>query len=114
MEGQSDVHNKLEAESNSTSSPIRTLGPFCDRIDAQNVSVVRFRHSTYGWKDNKINFPMARSHANIQNESSGNNQTSRPPESDLVLHYHILVFRLCIMWKPLGACLGGSTRTLGP
>jgi hypothetical protein len=58
MEDQSDMHNKLEAESNSTSRPIWTPEPVCGQIDAQDASVVLFERSTYGWTDKKITFSM--------------------------------------------------------
>jgi hypothetical protein len=56
MEGQSDVHNELEAESNSSLMP----------IDAKDASVIRYRSSTYGWKDKNITFQMALVSCQIQ------------------------------------------------
>jgi hypothetical protein len=58
MEDQGDVHNKLEAESNSTSSPTQSLEPVCNHIDAQCASEFHFGCSTYAWKSKKITIPM--------------------------------------------------------
>jgi hypothetical protein len=41
----------LEAQYNSTSSPPWSPGEVCLRLDAQATYGVRFRRSTYGWKD---------------------------------------------------------------
>jgi hypothetical protein len=58
MEDQGDVHNKLEAESNSTSSPTQSPEPVCSHIDAQCASEFRFGCSTYAWKSKKITITM--------------------------------------------------------
>jgi hypothetical protein len=44
---------KVEAQSNSSSSPVR------NKTDAQVEYEVRFGRSLYGWKQNFIDLPMA-------------------------------------------------------
>ena len=47
-----DVQQELEARSNMISSLPRPLGPLCLKLVTQVASGLRFRRSTYGWKDN--------------------------------------------------------------
>ena len=42
LEGKGDDHNKLEAESNSTSSPTWSPGPVHIQIDTHDASELRF------------------------------------------------------------------------
>ena len=48
----------VEAKSNSSSSPVRALGPVCLKLVTQDVSGLHFRRSTYGWKANLIRKPI--------------------------------------------------------
>jgi len=54
-----DIQLELEAQAKSTSSPPRSPGAVCLRLDAQATYGVRFRRSIYGWKANFIELPMA-------------------------------------------------------
>jgi hypothetical protein len=45
------------AKSNSTSSPPRSLGPVCTKMDAQDASELRLGRNLYGWKAKEISFP---------------------------------------------------------
>ena len=47
----------VEAESNSSSSPVRAPGPVCLKLVTQDASGLHFRQSTYGWKANWIRKP---------------------------------------------------------
>jgi hypothetical protein len=49
---------QVEAETKSTSSPTRSLGPLCIQIDAQDASDLRFGCFTYAWKAKEISFSM--------------------------------------------------------
>ena len=44
----------VEAQSNSSLSPVQALGPVCLKLVTQDASRLRFRRSTYGWKANLI------------------------------------------------------------
>jgi hypothetical protein len=50
---------KVEAKSNSSSSPVRTPGAVRNKTDAQVAYGVGFERSIYGWKQNFIKIPMA-------------------------------------------------------
>jgi hypothetical protein len=61
LESQGDVHEKVANQSNSElpgSSPTRSPGPPCIKIDIQIVFDLRFGCSTYALKAKKITFPM--------------------------------------------------------
>jgi hypothetical protein len=63
LEGHGDMHIKVEIQSNSkfqslTLSPTRSPGPPRFQIDVQDAYHIRFGHSTYAWKEDKIIFPM--------------------------------------------------------
>ena len=45
---------KVEAQSNSSSSPVRAPGPVCLKLVTQDASGLRFGRSTYEWKANLI------------------------------------------------------------
>ena len=47
----------VEAESNSSSSPVRAPGPVYLELVTQDASGLHFRRSTYGWKANWIRKP---------------------------------------------------------
>ena len=47
----------VEAQSNSSLSPVQALGPVCLKLVTQDASGLRFRRSTYGWKANWIRKP---------------------------------------------------------
>jgi hypothetical protein len=65
-EASKDVQAKPEAQSNPSSSLPRPSGPVCNKTDAQDASELRFRWSTYGWKDNFIRKPIqVVSHQNL-------------------------------------------------
>jgi hypothetical protein len=49
----------LEAQYNSTSSPPRSPGAVFGKSDAQAAYGLGFGRSTYGWKQNLIELPMA-------------------------------------------------------
>jgi hypothetical protein len=49
----------VEAKSNSSSSPVRSLGAVRNKTDAQVAYGVGFGRSIYGWKQNFIKLPMA-------------------------------------------------------
>ena len=49
---------EVEAQSNSSSSLSRPLGPVCLKLVTQDTSRLRFRRSTYGWKANLIRKPI--------------------------------------------------------
>ena len=49
---------EVEAQSNSSSSLPRPPGPVCLKLVTQDASGLRFRRSTYGWKDNLIRKPI--------------------------------------------------------
>ncbi|WVZ58317.1 hypothetical protein U9M48_008598 [Paspalum notatum var. saurae] len=53
-----DVQVKLEAQSKSSSSLPRPAGPFDTKTETQDAYGLRFRRSTYAWKDKNISFPM--------------------------------------------------------
>ena len=53
------VQVKLEAQSKSSSSLLRPAGPFDAKTGVQDAYGLRFGCTTYSWKDNFINFPMA-------------------------------------------------------
>ena len=53
-----DVQRKSEARSNMISSLPRPPGPVCFKLVTQNASGLRFRQSTYSWKDNLIRKPI--------------------------------------------------------
>jgi hypothetical protein len=60
---QRDGHAKVEIQSKSelqslTSSQSRSPGPHCLQIDAHDTHDLRFRCSSYVWKDKEIRFPM--------------------------------------------------------
>jgi hypothetical protein len=61
----------VEAKSNSSSSLVQSPGAVHNKTDAQVAYGVGFGRSTYGWKHNFIELPMARSHAKIRTESKG-------------------------------------------
>jgi hypothetical protein len=46
-----------KAKSNSTSSPPRSPGPICTKMDVQNASKLQFGWALYGWKYKEISFP---------------------------------------------------------
>jgi hypothetical protein len=46
-----------KAKFDSTSSPRRSLGPVCTKMDAQDASELQFGWDLYGWKDKKKIFP---------------------------------------------------------
>jgi hypothetical protein len=50
---------EVEAESNSSSSPIRSPGAVRNKTDARVAYGVGFGRSIYGWKQNFIEIPMA-------------------------------------------------------
>ena len=81
----------VEAQSNSSSSPIRAPGPICLKLVTQDASGLRFRRSTYGWKYNLIRKPIQDSHVKIPSESTGIIETSQHPESARVLRHRLLV-----------------------
>jgi hypothetical protein len=59
LESQEDVHEKVANQSNSelpSSSPTRSPGPPCIKIDVQIGDDLRFVCSTYAWKDKEITF----------------------------------------------------------
>ena len=49
---------EVEAQSNSSSSLPRPLGPVCLKLVIQDASGLRFPRSTYGWKANLIMKPI--------------------------------------------------------
>ena len=49
---------EVEAQSNSSSSLSRNLGPVCLKLVTQDTSGLRFRWSTYEWKTNLIRKPI--------------------------------------------------------
>jgi hypothetical protein len=53
-----DVQQKPEALSNINLSQPRPPGPVCHKTGHTGASGLRFRRSTYGWKDNLIRKPM--------------------------------------------------------
>ena len=53
-----DVQHEPEAQSNMISSLPRPLGLVCLKLITQDTSGLRFRRSTYGWKDNLIRKPI--------------------------------------------------------
>jgi hypothetical protein len=80
----------LEAQYNSTLSPPRSSGAVCLRLDAQATYGVRFRRSTYGWKDIFIELPMAPAHDQMMPESMGLVESNGHLESVSVLHRCLL------------------------
>ncbi len=53
-----DVQVKVEAQTNSTSGAIRSLGPVCTKTGAQVAYVLGLGRSLYIWKAKNITFPM--------------------------------------------------------
>jgi len=53
------VQVKLEAQTNSTSSPFRSPGVVYTKMGATIAYKLGFGRSAYAWKDKNINFPMA-------------------------------------------------------
>jgi hypothetical protein len=53
------VQAKLETQSKSASSPPRSSGAVCLKLDAQATYGVGFRRSMYGWNQNFVSLPMA-------------------------------------------------------
>jgi hypothetical protein len=53
------VQAKLETQSKSTSSPPRSPGAVCLKLDAQATYGVGFGCSIYGWNHNCIRLPMS-------------------------------------------------------
>jgi hypothetical protein len=49
---------EVEAKSNSSSSPVRSLGAVRNKTDAQVAYGFGFGQSIYGWKQNFIKLPM--------------------------------------------------------
>ena len=49
---------EVEAQSNSSSSLPRSLGPVCLKLVTKDASGLCFRRSTYGWKANLIRKPI--------------------------------------------------------
>jgi hypothetical protein len=47
---------QVKAKSDPTSSPPRSLGPVCIKMDAQDASKLRLGWALYGWKDKEIKF----------------------------------------------------------
>ena len=66
----------VEAESNSSSSPVQALGPVCLKLVTQDASELRFRRSTYGWKANLIRNPIQVLSCQKTFEINGNRETS--------------------------------------
>ena len=61
-----DVQHEPEAQSNMISSLPRPPEPVCLKLVTQDVSGLRFRRSTYGWKANLIRKPIqVVSHQNL-------------------------------------------------
>jgi hypothetical protein len=63
LERQGDAHIQLEIQSNSelqilTLSPTRSPVPPQLQIDVQDTYKIRFGHSTYAQKEDKIKFPV--------------------------------------------------------
>jgi hypothetical protein len=46
-----------KVKSHSTSSPPRSLGSICIKMDAQDASELRLGLALYGWKAEEISFP---------------------------------------------------------
>jgi hypothetical protein len=46
-----------KAMSDSTSSPPRSRGPVCTKMDIHDASELRLDWTLYGWKDKEIRFP---------------------------------------------------------
>jgi hypothetical protein len=76
--------------SNSTSTPPRIPEPYFTKTDALATYGVRFGRSIYGWNQNFIELPIARSHIKIPSESTGIIDTSGHPDSDRVLCHRLL------------------------
>ncbi len=53
-----DIQVKVEAQTKSTSSAIRSPGPVCTKTGAQVVYMLGLGRSLYGWKAKKITFPI--------------------------------------------------------
>ena len=49
---------KVEAQSNSSSSPVQAPGPVYLKLVTQDASGLRFSRSIYGWKANLIRKPI--------------------------------------------------------
>jgi hypothetical protein len=59
LESQGDVHPKVANQSNSelpSSSPTRSSGPACIKIDVQISYDLHFGRSTYAWKAKELTF----------------------------------------------------------
>ena len=97
----------VEAESNSSSSPVQALGPVCLKLVTQDVSGLCFRRSTYGWKAN----PSGLTSKAVQNQWESWSQVSAqnlPGCCDTV----IWSVGPCIMFGPIRGRVQGVTSKI--
>ena len=89
----------VEAQSNSSSSPVRTPGSVCLKLVTQNASRLRFRRFIYGWKANLIRKPIQVVSHQKTLESTRIIETSQRPEFTRVLRHRLLVrWAVCRVW----------------
>ena len=96
---------KVEAQTDSTSSLIRSPRAFSNKTDAQVANGVGFGRSLYGWKDN-----LKSLQAQIHPESMGIVRGIRHPVSVPALRRRLSVFGPCIVLEPIRDASRGLAR----